>query len=133
MIVEGSVRLPFRYAAGRTASAFLTALRDEGIVLGARCSACGQVACPARSLCPHCGERAEELVEVGPEGTLVSWTEAPGRGAYGLVKLDGADTALVHRLLGPVDVRRVGARVRVRVAPERTASILDIEGFEVAA
>lgn len=131
MIVENGVRLSFRYAAGPVAGAALTALRDDGRLLGARCSGCGQVVCPARSLCPACGGRAEELVDVGPEGRLVSWTDVPGRGTYALVRLDGADTALVHRLLDPGARLVIGVRVRARLAVERSASILDVEGFEV--
>lgn len=131
MILEGSVRLPFRYAAGRTASASLEALRDEERILASRCSGCGRVACPARSLCPACDGQADELVEVGPEGTLLSWTDVPGRGAYGLVRLDGADTAMLHCLGGPLTGLRAGARVRATFAEERSASILGLAGFEV--
>ncbi len=131
MILEGSVRLPFRYAAGAATSTFLETLRDEGRILGSRCSACGAVSCPARSLCSACDGRAGELVEVGPEGTLVSWTEVPGRGAHALVQLDGADTALLHRLLASPEPPRLGARVRASFAEERTGSILDLAGFEV--
>ncbi len=132
MILEGSVRLPFRYAAGASASAFLTALRDEGRILGCRCTSCRIVLCPPRSHCPRCAQRTDEIVEVGPAGTLVSWTELPGRGTYGLVRPDGADTALAHRLLGaPADLR-AGTRVHARFATERSGSIADLAGFEVA-
>ncbi|MCZ7590523.1 MAG: zinc ribbon domain-containing protein [Gaiella sp.] len=131
MILEGSVRLPFRYAAGTTASTFLEALRDEGRLLGSRCPACGTVLCPPRLDC-RCGERATELVEVGPAGTLVSWTELPGRGAYGLVRPDGADTAFVHRLLDAPESLRGGMRVHARFAEERSGGIADLAGFEVA-
>ncbi len=53
--------------------------------------------------------------------------------AIGLVRFDGADTVLMHRLLG-VDAPAIGMRVTARVRPqaERTASILDLEGFEPA-
>ena len=40
-----------------------------------------------------------------------------------------ADTVVLHRLLAPADV---GARVRAIVRGERSASILDLEGFEAA-
>lgn len=126
MIREERVLIPFRYAAGETGSRFLMALRDEGRILGACCPACPRVVCPARSFCAACGETTTELVEVGPGGSLLSWTEVPGRGTFGLVRLDGADTAMLHRLLGAA---RSG-RVRARFARERRGSILDIEGFE---
>jgi uncharacterized OB-fold protein len=124
------VRIPYHYAAGPTASRFLAALRDEGRILGARCPACSRVVCPARSICPSCGEATGEPFDVGPRATLLSWTEDPARVlTLGLLRLDGADTAMLHRLLwlGPF---RAGMAVKARLARDRTGSILDIEGFE---
>lgn len=129
MILEGSIKLPFSYAAGRVGSRFLVALRDEGIILGTRCETCGVVACPPRSFCHTCGADCDLLVEVGPGGTLEAWTETPERGSFGMIRLDGTDTALVHRLMAsatPV----TGQRVTARFATDRTGSINDIEGFE---
>ena len=56
--------------------------------------------------------------------------------ALALVKLDGATTTMLHRLLrvtSPEQVR-IGARVKVvlKPKPKRTGSILDIEGFQLA-
>lgn len=133
MILEGTVRLPFRYAAGTTASTFLEALRHEGRILGSRCSSCRSVLCPPRADCAHCGKRTTELVEVGPAATLVSWTELPDRGTYGLVRPDGADTAFVHRLLDVPESLHGGMRVQPRFAEDRVGSIADLAGFEVAA
>jgi uncharacterized OB-fold protein len=79
----------------------------------------------------------EAVLECGPEGELVSWTlvrvdvddqplDRPV--TYGLVRLDGADTVLLHRLLDagePV----IGARVHAVFAPVREGSMLDVEGF----
>lgn len=129
--VEG-VRLAFRYAAGAAASRFLVALRDEGKILGSTCPSCRRVLCPARSFCPRCGTDTADLVEVGPKGILLSWTELEGRGAYGLVRLDGADDAILHRILGPGPFEP-GMALRARLMEKRTASILDIEGFEIDA
>lgn len=130
MIREGSIRIPFRYASGQAGSRFLAALRDEGRILGSRCGACGRVACPARSFCAACGEGCIETVEVGPEGLVLSWTEVPGRGVFALVRLDGADGAMMHRLLPPASRVEPGMRVRARFTAERSGHILDIEGFE---
>ena len=127
MIRASAIRLRFRYAAGVTASRFLRGL-EAGRVLGSRCGTCGRVDCPASSFCSACGARTEVL-EVGPGATLLSWTELPERGAYGLVRLDGADSAMLHRLVGP-GPWTIGARVRARFAAKRTASVLAIEGFE---
>lgn len=131
MIREERIQIPFRYASGGAGSRFLSAL-GEGRILGARCPACARVLCPAPPFCPRCGQATSGLVEVGPRGRVVSFTELPGRGAYGLVQLDGADTPLLHRLLGSESRFAVGARVRARFAAQRTGSILDVEGFEPA-
>lgn len=130
MIREGSLRIPFKYAAGRSGSRFLAALRDGKRILGSRCGACARVAVPLRAFCPACG--GDELAEVGvgPGGTIIAWTETADAGSYALVRLDGADTALLHRLLAAPG--RIGQRVTVRFAASRRASILDIDGFEAA-
>jgi uncharacterized OB-fold protein len=129
MIRRSAIQIPFRYAAGKVASRFLRELRDEGRILGAPCATCGRVSCPARSSCPACGQTTSGLVEVGPGATLLGVTEVPGSGTFGLVRLDGADNGMLHRLLGD---RRwtAGDRLRARISGQRCASILDIEGFE---
>jgi len=130
--IEVGVSLEFRYAAGRVVGRFLLALRDEGRLLGGRCSGCGIVACPPRPTCPRCGEEPSAFPEVGPAGALTSWTELPDGRVLGLVRLDGADTATLHRLLGPAASWRRGQRVRARLADDRVGSVLDIRGFERA-
>ncbi len=130
MIRRGSVRLEFRYAAGQANGAALAALRDEGRLLGSRCGRCASVAAPARPVCAACGADTPDRIEVGPGGELLAWTDVPGRGAFALVRLDGATGATLHRLLGDPSARTPGARFRVRLAAVRTGSILDLEGFE---
>jgi uncharacterized protein len=57
----------------------------------------------------------------------VSWTVAPGAShAVALIRLDGADTALVHRIAASPDVR-TGARVTARWHDERAGRIDDFE------
>lgn len=129
MIVEGRVQIPFRYAAGAAASGFGAALRDERRILAARCSGCDRVLCPPGPFCGRCGGAAGAAVEVGPGATLLAWTALPGRGSFALVRLDGADGALAHRLLGPPEPR-AGMRLRARFASEPGGDIRDIEGFE---
>ena len=130
MIREESIQIPFKYAAGTAGSRFLVALRDDERILGSRCPACERVWCPLRAFCPQCGEEHVTDIEVGPEGVLVSWTEVVGSGAFALVRLDGADTALLHRWPKDAANVRVGVRVRARFATDRIGSILDLVGFE---
>ena len=130
MILEGAIRIPFKYAAGRAGSRFLATLRDGMRIIASRCEACARVAVPLRTFCPACGGDELADVEVGPGGTLVAWTETVDAGDYALVRLDGADAAFLHRLIAAPAGCRIGQRVRVRFASSRHASILDIEGFE---
>lgn len=85
-------------------------------------------------------DEIRDLVEVAPTGTVTTWAwnHAPRRGqpldtpfAWVLVRLDGADTALLHALDAPgPDAVHTGMRVRVRWAAERSGAITDIACFE---
>lgn len=93
---------------------------------------------PARIFCERCLAELEPSLECGPEGKLVSWTlvrvDVDDRPldrpvTYGLVRLDGADTVLLHRLLYTGGEPAIGDRVRAVFAPLREGSMLDVEGF----
>ncbi len=140
--IPGELPVAFRYTPGVANTAFFEALRDRGVLLGSRCDACAVTYLPARIFCERCLAELEARVECGPGGELVSWTachvDVDGRPLdepvmLGLVRLDGADTVLLHRLSGGGGME-IGARVRVdlKPAPERTGSILDIDGFSPA-
>ncbi|MFI5986007.1 Zn-ribbon domain-containing OB-fold protein [Streptomyces sp. NPDC051555] len=132
------VEFPFTRSLGPVQSAFLTGLR-EGVVLGVRTTD-GRVMVPPVEYDPVTAEEIRDLVEVGATGTVTtwSWNAAPRPQqpldtpfAWVLVRLDGADTALLHALdaSGPEAVHS-GMRVRVRWAAERTGAITDIACFE---
>jgi len=135
--VTASVNLSFRYAAGAAASRFLTALRDEQKIYGTRCPDCRRVLVPARSFCPRCFVDTTEWIEVGPLGTLVAIAAVPlsssPRLPLALIRLDGADTNLLH-LLGEAEppAWQIGLRLEAVFATERRASIRDILYFRPA-
>ena len=53
---------------------------------------------------------------------------------WALVRLDGADTAMLHAVDAPgADAMSTGMRVKVRWREEREGSITDIECFEPVA
>jgi uncharacterized OB-fold protein len=94
---------------------------------------------PARIFCERCFAALEPGVECGPRGTLESFTvghvgidDEPLTEpvAVGLVRLDGADTVLMHRLLGD-GPWEIGIRIEavIRSGDARVGSILDVEGF----
>jgi uncharacterized protein len=91
--------------------------------------------------CERCFAELVADVELGPAGVLVSFTigfvgiegealDVPM--TFGLIRLDGADAVLVHRLVETgEEPLEIGQRVEavLRPAGERIGSILDIEGF----
>ncbi len=131
--VTAGVNLQFSYAAGEAASRFLIALRDEKMIYGTRCPDCRRVLVPARSFCPRCFVETREWVEVGPAGTLTAFAPAPllprspaPALALALIRLDGANTALVHRIGELSDVTpRIGLRVTAVFADARSGTILE--------
>ena len=139
--IPGELSVSFRYTPGVGNTAFFEALRDRGALLGSRCDECGVTYLPARIFCERCLAELELAIECGPEGELLSWTiarvDVDNRTldqpvVYGLVRLDGADTAFLHRLLRTDGDPAIGMRVRAVLAPDREGSIFDIEGFEPA-
>jgi hypothetical protein len=131
VIREESIRLRFRFAAGRAGGRYLAALRDEGALTGSRCPDCARTLAPARSFCPVCGGDDLASVALGPGGVVTAWTQVAGKGVFALVKPDGADTAMLHRIVGPDAGLAFGARVRMVLAPERRGEGRDLMGFEL--
>lgn len=125
---------------GPVLSHFVTGLRD-GKVKGMRTSA-GKVIVPPTEFDPDTYEDLgpDSLVEVADCGVVTSWAWVSDPRPYhpfdrpfawALVRLDGADTALVHAVdAGSAEAISTGMRVRARWASERSGSILDIECFE---
>jgi hypothetical protein len=84
-------------------------------------------------------ELAHDFVDVGPAGTVESWSwvaspttqhplDVPF--AFALVKLDGADTAFLHAVdAGSIDAMSTGMRVAPRWRAARIGHITDIEAF----
>ncbi|SCF81830.1 Zn-ribbon domain-containing OB-fold protein [Streptomyces sp. Ncost-T10-10d] len=132
------VEFPFTRSLGPVQSAFLTGLRER-TVLGVR-TGDGKVLVPPVEYDPVTAEELRELTEVATTGTVTTWAwnPAPRRDqplaapfAWVLVKLDGADTALLHVLDAPgPEAVNTGMRVRIRWAPQRTGAITDIACFE---
>jgi uncharacterized OB-fold protein len=129
----------YRRSCGPVIGRFLAGLR-EGRIEGVR-TAGGRVIVPPVEYDPDNGEPTGEFVPVSSTGTVVSWAwvaePRPGHPlqrpfAWALIKLDGADTAMLHA----VDARRAaliktGARVKARFAAERSGHIRDLACFDL--
>jgi uncharacterized OB-fold protein len=131
-VIRQKIRIPFRYTAGQALTRFLLGLAERQI-WATRCSQCGRVYLPPLSFCGRCWQQITEWHELPPEGELVSYTLRP-KGAsgemLGLIRLEGADTLLVHWLgeVGPDQLEQV-ARVRAVWSNEPKGGILDIAYF----
>lgn len=132
------IEYPFTRTVGPVQSAFFTGLREQ-VVLGIRTSD-GRVMCPPVEYDPATGEDLTDLVELGQAGTVTTWSWEPDPRpdqpldhpfAWALVRLDGADTALLHAVdAASPEGMTTGMRVRVRWAGEREGAIRDIACFE---
>jgi hypothetical protein len=140
LVYKSQINVPYKWWAGETASKFFISLRNEKKILGTRCGCCNRVYVPPRKVCPSCFTENPEWVEVSDEGVLLTYTVARRQLAalpeqapvfFGLVKLDGADTALLHHL-GELDEAelRIGMRVKAEFAANRKGTIRDIAYFK---
>jgi uncharacterized OB-fold protein len=133
--LSAPLTLSFDYtrSVGPTLGAFFTALRNRRIT-GVRGSD-GRVHVPVIEYDPVSYEPLTEIVPVSSVGTVLSWTWQPqpldGQPldrpfAWALIKLDGADTALLHAVNGEV---KTGDRVHAHWVAEPVGAITDIAYF----
>ncbi len=132
------VEFDYTRSLGPVLSRFMTGLRDR-ILLGG-VLADGRVAVPPPEYDPQTYEPVRDFRELASEGTVVSWSWVPEPVkdqpldrpfAFALVRLDGADTPLLHAVdvASPADIE-TGMRVRVRWAEETVGALTDIACFE---
>jgi len=137
--LSAPLRLSFVYtrSVGPLLSQFFTALRERRI-LGVRGSD-GRVHVPPAEFDPVTYARLTEIVPVSSIGTVVSWTWQPlpleaqpldRPFAWALIKLDGADTPLLHAVdAGSAESISTGARVHAHWVDEPVGAITDIAYF----
>src|ERR1043165_291893 len=114
------LEFPYRRSVGPIIGAFLTGLR-EGKVVGIK-TAGGRVICPPLEYDPETGEGlgTDALVDLAETGVVTEWAHVPDGSArqsvdgdftWALIKIDGADTTLLHVVDG--EATR-GTKVRAR-------------------
>lgn len=137
--LSAPLRLSFDYtrSTGPVLGQFFTALRERRIV-GVRGSD-GRVHVPPAEYDPVSYEQLTEIVPVASVGTVLSWcwqpAPLPGQPldrpfAYALIRLDGADTPLLHAVAvdDPAQLA-TGARVHAHWVDEPVGAITDIAYF----
>jgi len=143
IFIPGKWELPYNFAAGKVSSHFFIELRDNKKLLGIKCPKCARVMMPPRGFCERCFVKADEWIEVGPEGTIEAFTitmeKWPGNPdppfAVAYVKLDGADTAMMNYVIGldfsdleeTAKKLQIGSRVKASFKEEREGKVTDFE------
>jgi uncharacterized OB-fold protein len=133
------LKYDYKRSCGPVIGRFLAALK-EGRIEGVRGSN-GRVIVPAVEYDPETGAPTGETVPLAGTGTVTtwSWVATPRANhplktpfAWALIKLDGADTAMLHAVdAGAASRLHTGARVRARFAAERVGHIRDLVCFEL--
>ncbi len=135
--VESTITFPYKRSLGPVLGPFMTALTERRI-LGTRHG--DAVIVPPMEWDPATGEElANDLVEVGPAGTVESFTWVPVPSeqhpldhafAFAFIRLDGATTPLLHAVdCGSIDALTEGTRVAPRWRGTRVGAITDIVCF----
>ncbi|MFW0787488.1 Zn-ribbon domain-containing OB-fold protein [Gordonia sp. CPCC 206044] len=138
-ILSAPLKNSFDYtrSLGPVLSQFALALRD-GRIVGSK-SSDGTVSVPPVEFDPTGGAPTTEIVDVASTGTVVTWSWQPTPAApqpldkpfaWALIKLDGADTALLHAVAvdSPADIS-TGMRVHAVWSATRSGRIDDIAYF----
>lgn len=138
--------IPQRFATGPVMGKFLKTFKEKKI-LANKCPQCKRLQLPPREICAVCRVRADEFVEVGPEGviTIADITyyaspdpltgesrETPYISAHFLLDGCKGHETLWHEL-NPADIdkAKAGTRVRPVWSENRVGAITDIKYFEV--
>ncbi len=141
-VLKSDFDLEFTYTRtyGAVMSKFFTELKDQK-VFGIKGSQ-GQVICPPLEYDPQTSKSLSEFVELTDTGVVTtwSWVNTPldkhpldKAFAWALIKIDGADTAMLHAVdAGEKANIKTGMKVKIRWADERVGTIRDIACFEPA-
>jgi uncharacterized OB-fold protein len=144
--VYGHIPVSFAYTLGVAGERFFREIMENGRFMGTRCQQCQYTYLPPRLYCERCfASLDDQWVEVSSRGTVQAYTVAhldlEGQPLaepqlLALIRLEGADGLLVHRL-GETRVEDVdiGLLVRAVFRPrrQRKGSILDIRYFRPVA
>ena len=140
MVYQGRIKVPYKWSVGEYGSRFFGEIKDNKKIFGTRCRNCNKTYIPPRKTCPDCFLPIKDWVEVGPYGTLITFTivrysaplhPLPAPFAVGVILLDGADTGIVH-IIGGTDPEKIHSNMRLRPVfrEKREGNYLDISYFE---
>jgi len=141
-VKTGIVAPEFNFWVGLVMDKFYDGLENKKFI-GNKCSKCGKVFLPPRKICGDCFAKAEEFLDLPGTGVVKNFTianynvnERKERKLkeplnVGLVQIDGADTAMITKILNinPDEIKE-GMRVKVVWADKIKGTPKDIKGFE---
>jgi uncharacterized OB-fold protein len=137
--VPGPIHLSYVVQASDTTARFLRAILERRL-LATVCPGCAAIHIPPRGACPRCAARSTTLTEVGPEGTITTFSviRIPFEGqrveppyACAHVLLDGSSSPLLHIVAGcSVEEVKVGMRVRPVWSDQPEPSLASVRYFE---
>ena len=137
--ISSIAAMPCNWSVGKNIQRFLEGLAD-GKVTGIKCGGCGKVYVPPQQLCGDCFKVMEEWIELSGRGQVVNYTVAhvdvrngplKEPQIIGMIKFDGADTAVFGRIVGAkAGPELIGLKVKPAFRDERKGSIRDITHYE---
>lgn len=125
--LDARLQMPYTLTTGAAAGAFMAEL-GKRVILGSRCGSCARVSVPPREHCPSCAEPTATYVRMPETGTVSAVTRTKA-GGVALIRIDGADCDLAHRVSAD-PLPAVGDRVKVRWAAESSTTMDSIAAFE---
>jgi len=141
--VRGNRDAEYNYSVGMYMEKFFKASKERKL-LGIRCPVCKKTYVPPRMICESCFAETKEWTELQPKGTVLTYTVAHVNvdGANGvlndlakpeiiaLIKIAGADSAIVHRICeAKPDSIKISAPVEIVWAEETCGGPSDIKYF----
>ena len=129
-------------SAGEALEPFFKTIMEKGKFTGARCDSCGFTYVPTTIFCEQCFTRINKIVPIDDWGIIESFTisflDVDGNWLdepiiWGLIRLNGASTTLVHKLLCDPEDLNIGMEVKAKFKPKnkREGGMEDIEGFVI--
>jgi len=130
------------YTVGVAGERFFREIKENGRIMGTKCSKCGCIYLPPRIYCEKCFDYIDEWVDVGLKGRVYAYTvtylDVDGSPLdkpiiFAIIKFDGVYGGLIHRL-GEVEPEKVCVGMVVEAVfkdkAERKGSINDIKYFK---
>lgn len=140
---HGEIPVRFAYTMGVAGERFFREIKENARFLGSRCPQCEYTYLPPRLYCERCFASLDgQWLEVSRQGSVEALTVAhldlDGQPlarpeVLALIRLEGADGLLVHRIGGAAaEGVEIGQRVEAVFQPrrQRRGSILDIRYFK---